>query len=100
MKIASVQADHYRIELPVTLSDSTHGQMSHFELVTARVRDSDGAQGSGYTFTVGANGHAVHQTIVHNLAPRLIGVPNSARSAAISNAAGSTRRSASSSSSA
>jgi L-alanine-DL-glutamate epimerase-like enolase superfamily enzyme len=73
MKIASIQADHYRIELPVTLSDSTHGQMSHFELITARVLDSDGAQGSGYTFTVGANGHAVHQTITHNLAPRLVG---------------------------
>jgi L-alanine-DL-glutamate epimerase-like enolase superfamily enzyme len=73
MKIANIQADHYLIELPVVLSDSTHGQMSHFELITARVRDADGAEGVGYTFTVGANGHAVQQTIARNLAPRLTG---------------------------
>ena len=38
MRIESVRADHYRIPLPRVLSDSTHGEMSHFELVTVRRR--------------------------------------------------------------
>jgi len=71
--IAQLQADHYAIELPVTLSDSTHGQMSRFELVTVRIRDEDGAEGVGYTFTVGANAAAVHATVQRDLAPRLTG---------------------------
>ena len=71
--IADVRADHYLIKLPVILSDSTHGQIDHFELVTVRVRDTEGREGSGYTYTVGANGAAVHATIQRDLAPRLIG---------------------------
>jgi hypothetical protein len=38
MTIASVGVDHYRIPLPVVLSDSTHGDIAEFELVTVRVR--------------------------------------------------------------
>ena len=34
--------------------------MTGFELVTVRVRDADGAEGVGYTYTVGAGGAAVH----------------------------------------
>ena len=49
----------YRIPLSVTLSDSTHGQIEAFELITVRVLDSDGAEGVGYTYTVGRNGGAV-----------------------------------------
>jgi L-alanine-DL-glutamate epimerase-like enolase superfamily enzyme len=71
--IAEVRADHYLIKLPVTLSDSTHGQMTHFELVTVRIRDERGREGTGYTFTVGANGAAVHATVQRDLAPRLVG---------------------------
>jgi len=71
--IADVRADHYLIKLPVILSDSTHGQIDHFELVTVRVRDTEGREGSGYTYTVGANGAAVHATIQRDLASRLIG---------------------------
>jgi L-alanine-DL-glutamate epimerase-like enolase superfamily enzyme len=67
MRIARVQSDHYRIALPVTLSDSTHGQMTHFELITARVRDSDGGEGVGYTYTVGSNGAAIHATLGRDL---------------------------------
>ena len=47
-------ADFYRVPLPETLTDSTHGEMRAFELNTVRVRDADGAEGVGYTFTVGA----------------------------------------------
>jgi len=73
MSIARVQTDHYRIALPVTLSDSTHGQMSHFELITVRVHDADGAQGAGYTYTVGCNGAAIHATVARDFAPLLQG---------------------------
>ena len=71
--VAQVQTDHYLIALPVTLSDSTHGDMTHFELITARVRDSEGAEGVGYTYTVGCNGAAIHATIARDLAPRIQG---------------------------
>ena len=73
MTIAAVQADHYRIPLPVALSDSTHGTITAFELVTARVRDAGGAEGLGYTYTVGAGGGAIHDLIARDLAPALVG---------------------------
>jgi L-alanine-DL-glutamate epimerase-like enolase superfamily enzyme len=58
-EIRKVETGYYRIPLPVTLSDSTHGDISAFELITARVFDSGGAEGVGYTYTVGRNGGAV-----------------------------------------
>ena len=58
--ITSVEPGYYRIPLPVALSDSTHGEMTVFELNTIRVRDADGAEGVGYTFTCGRNGVAIH----------------------------------------
>jgi L-alanine-DL-glutamate epimerase-like enolase superfamily enzyme len=73
MKIAAIDAGHYRIALPVPLSDSTHGTITHFELVTARVRDADGAEGVGYTVTPGAGGGAIHALIARDLAPGLMG---------------------------
>ena len=60
MRLREVRADHYRIPLPVALSDSTHGTIEGFELVTVRVRDAEGAEGVGYTYTVGTGGAAVH----------------------------------------
>ena len=73
MVIREVQADHYRIPLPTVLSDSTHGAIAAFELVTVRVRDADGAEGVGYTYTVGTGGAAVHALVARDLAPRLVG---------------------------
>ena len=73
MLIREVRADHYVIPLPVALSDSTHGTIEGFELVTARVSDVEGAEGVGYTYTVGAGGAAVHALIARELAPRLRG---------------------------
>jgi L-alanine-DL-glutamate epimerase-like enolase superfamily enzyme len=73
MTIASVRADHYRVPLPVALSDSTHGTMAAFELITVRVRDADGAEGLGYTYTVGAGGGAMQQLIARDLGPLLEG---------------------------
>jgi L-alanine-DL-glutamate epimerase-like enolase superfamily enzyme len=73
MLIREIRGDHYVIPLPTALSDSTHGTIQGFELVTARVRDADGAEGVGYTYTVGAGGGAVHALIARDLAPRLCG---------------------------
>jgi L-alanine-DL-glutamate epimerase-like enolase superfamily enzyme len=71
--IKEVRADHYCVPLPVALSDSTHGTIRSFELVTARVRDDEGAEGTGYTYTVGAGGAAVHALVARDLVPVLVG---------------------------
>ena len=73
MLIRELVANHYAIPLPVALSDSTHGTIKGFELVTARVRDAEGAEGTGYTYTVGAGGAAVHALVARDLAPLLVG---------------------------
>jgi L-alanine-DL-glutamate epimerase-like enolase superfamily enzyme len=73
--IASLRSDLYRILLPVTLTDSTHGEMTHFQLITVRVVDSDGAEGVGYTYTVGAGGGAIADMIRRDLTPVLLGQP-------------------------
>ncbi len=58
-KLAAFETGFYRIPLPQVLTNSTHGEMRAFELNTVRLRDADGAEGVGYTFTVGRNGGAV-----------------------------------------
>jgi L-alanine-DL-glutamate epimerase-like enolase superfamily enzyme len=73
MTIGSVETGHYRVPLPVALSDSTHGTMTGFELVTVRLRDQDGAEGLGYTYTVGAGGGAIANLIARDLRPLLQG---------------------------
>ncbi|MEP7208234.1 MAG: mandelate racemase/muconate lactonizing enzyme family protein [Casimicrobiaceae bacterium] len=73
--IATLRADLYHVPLPVVLTDSTHGEMKYFELVTVRIADSEGATGMGYTYTVGAGGGAMRDLIARDLAPRLLGAP-------------------------
>jgi L-alanine-DL-glutamate epimerase-like enolase superfamily enzyme len=58
-RLTSIEPAFYRIPLPVILTDSTHGEIRAFELNSIRLRDSDGAEGVGYTFTVGRNGAAI-----------------------------------------
>ena len=73
MRIRHVRADHYLMPLPTALSDSTHGTIRGFEIVTVRLHDDDGAQGVGYTYTVGTGGAAVHALIARDLTPLLMG---------------------------
>jgi L-alanine-DL-glutamate epimerase-like enolase superfamily enzyme len=73
MTITNVRADHYSIPLPVVLSDATHGDMPSFELMTARVTDSDGNEGLGYTYTLSGGAKAIHSVIANDIAPVLIG---------------------------
>ncbi len=71
--IASLRAGFYHVPLPSVLTDSTHGEMRFFELVTVRLVDSDGAEGTGYTYTVGAGGGGIHDMIARDLTPALLG---------------------------
>ncbi|MFL5270190.1 MAG: mandelate racemase/muconate lactonizing enzyme family protein [Stellaceae bacterium] len=72
MTITFIGVDHYRIPLPVVLSDSTHGDIGEFELVTVRLRDDAGGEGVGYTYTVGKGGAAVAALVDRDLRPVLI----------------------------
>ncbi|GMG84167.1 mandelate racemase/muconate lactonizing enzyme family protein [Paralimibaculum aggregatum] len=72
-EIRETRADHYLIPLPRALEDSMHGRMAGFEVVTARVRDADGAEGVGYTFTCGVNGGAAADILGREMAPRVAG---------------------------
>lgn len=71
--IRSVEAGHFRIPLPEVLSDAKHGDHTHFELVTTTVRLDDGSEGTGYTYTGGRGGAAIHTMVRCDLAPFLIG---------------------------
>jgi L-alanine-DL-glutamate epimerase-like enolase superfamily enzyme len=66
-KLTSIEPGFYRIPLPEVLSDSMHGQIPAFELNTVRVRDEDGAEGVGYTFTVGRNGAAIDAILTREM---------------------------------
>jgi len=73
VKITVVEANHFVIPLPVVLTDSTHGEMPHFELVTCRLRTDSGATGLGYTYTVATGGASVLALITRDLTPLLLG---------------------------
>src|SRR3954470_7008517 len=72
-RISNIETGFYRIPLPVMLSDSTHGDIAAFELITCRVRDADGAEGVGYTYTVGRNGGAVADILKREIPPLVEG---------------------------
>ena len=59
--------------MPTALSDSTHGTITHVELIAVRLRDRDGVDGLGYTYTVGTGGAAVHALSARDLAPVVLG---------------------------
>src|SRR3954466_13440993 len=72
-KIADLVAQLFVVPLPEVLSDATHGDHTHFELVTATVKLDDGTEGTGYTYTGGKGGHAIAAMIRHDVTPALIG---------------------------
>ena len=72
--IESVTTGFYRVPLPEILTDSMHGIMRDFELVTAVIRDADGAEGMGYTFTVGRNGGAIANIISSEMTGIIVGL--------------------------
>jgi L-alanine-DL-glutamate epimerase-like enolase superfamily enzyme len=72
-RIETVTSGFYRVPLPTVLTDSMHGEMRAFELITVRVRDADGAEGAGYTFTVGRNGAAVDAVLSREITELMVG---------------------------
>jgi L-alanine-DL-glutamate epimerase-like enolase superfamily enzyme len=74
MQIKNIHTGHYRIPLPTVLSDSTHGEISHFELVTVKITSDTDIEGVGYTYTVGAGGAAISSLIEQDLTPILAGM--------------------------
>ena len=74
MKISQIHTEHFRIPLPVVLSDSTHGDISNFGLIVTRIETADGLEGMGYTYCVGdIGGSAILAFVRDDLAPLLIG---------------------------
>ena len=71
--IVSVETNSYRVVLEEVLSDSTHGSIPHFELVTVNVRDKDGAEGLGYTYAVNSGAAAFAVLIDGYLKDVLVG---------------------------
>jgi L-alanine-DL-glutamate epimerase-like enolase superfamily enzyme len=71
-KLTSIEPGFFRIPLPEVLTDSMHGEMRAFELNTVRLRDADGAEGVGYTFTVGRNGAAIDAILSREM-PEIFG---------------------------
>src|SRR3569833_4621325 len=72
-RISTIETGFYRIPLPVMLSNTTQNDMAAFELITCRVRDADGAEGVGYTYTVGRNGGAVADILTREIPPLVEG---------------------------
>ena len=71
--IAKVTPRYFRVPLDEVLSDAKHGDHTHFELVTVTIQLSDGTEGTGYTYTGGWGGRAIHAMVEHDLTAFLIG---------------------------
>jgi L-alanine-DL-glutamate epimerase-like enolase superfamily enzyme len=72
MKIKFLETALFQIPLAVPLSDSTHGEMPFFELITVRIKDEEGCEGLGYTYSVGVGGRAIHSLVDYDLRPVLL----------------------------
>jgi len=72
-EIVNVAARRFQVPLAEVLTDAKHGDHTHFELITATIRLSDGSEGTGYTYTGGKGGYAILAMIEHDLAPFLLG---------------------------
>jgi len=73
MKITQITSDFYHVPLDTPLSDSIHGEMPYFEMITVRILTDQGIEGMGYTYTVGHGGAAVYALLQHELAQVLVG---------------------------
>lgn len=75
VRIESIDAKLYYVPLPSALTDSRHGTMTDFAVVTVSLRTEEGIEGLGYTYTVGkTGGMSVLAMIRGDLAPIITGV--------------------------
>lgn len=72
-RLVALEAGYFRVPLEAALSDSTHGEMLAFELNTVRLRDAEGAEGVGYTYTCGRNGAAIDAILRRDVPEQLVG---------------------------
>ena len=73
MRLVDLETRLYRLPLSHPMSDATHGQMTHFELVTVTLRDNEGRAGLGYSYTIGEGGAALRALLERAISPLLIG---------------------------
>lgn len=71
--IVSIKIQRFEVPLAEVLVDAMHGEHTHFELITATVCDTDGIEGTGYTYTGGKGGYAIVAMLEHDLVPFLQG---------------------------
>ncbi|MEM9522915.1 MAG: uroporphyrinogen decarboxylase, partial [Pseudomonadota bacterium] len=71
--IAGIDAQLFNVPLDEVLTDAKHGDHTHFQLITCTVTLSDGAEGTGYTYTGGRGGTAILAMIRDDLTPMLLG---------------------------
>lgn len=74
--IKNINVSLFEVPLPEVLSDAKHGDHFNFELVTVTVTLEDGSEGTGYTYTGGKGGRAIHAMIAHDF-KALIGMDGS-----------------------
>jgi L-alanine-DL-glutamate epimerase-like enolase superfamily enzyme len=72
-EIREVAVRLFSVPLAEPLYDDAHGRHDKFELVTVTLTAEDGSSGTGYTYTGGKGGRAIHALIVHELSSVLIG---------------------------
>lgn len=70
--IRQVESALYRVPLPEVLSDAKHGDHTHFELVTTSITLTDGSVGTGYSYTGGRGGAAIHALLSADIHPWLL----------------------------
>ena len=74
-QIESIETGLYYVPLAVEMTDARHGIMRDFAVITVRIRTKDGAEGLGYSYTVGqTGGTAVHALVRDDLAPLIAGM--------------------------
>ena len=69
-KIEAISAQYFAVPLAEVLADAKHGDHTHFELITVDI-SAGGITGTGYTYTGGRGGRAVHAMIEHDLSGQI-----------------------------
>lgn len=72
MKIADIEVFQVDLEPHVVRTDAIQS-FTRQETVFVRIRTDDGAEGLGYSYTIGTGGHAVMALLERDLKPHLIG---------------------------
>lgn len=73
MKIERIETRTYGVPIGRPADDAGHGVMDTLELVTVKVRTSEGLSGEGYAYTIGRGARAIKALIDHDLIPLLVG---------------------------